>query len=95
MASIAPDPDAKALFADAAAPWRDTARRIERLEDELAKLPKSDEGRATPPTNGPLFWFRFPEKAATPTSKKALKARRCCFKNRWPWATPTGAASSR
>jgi hypothetical protein len=42
MASIAADPDAKALFADAAARWRDTARRIERLEDELAKLPKSD-----------------------------------------------------
>jgi hypothetical protein len=42
MASIAPDPDAKALFADAAARWRDAARRIERLEDELAKLPKSD-----------------------------------------------------
>ena len=43
MASIVADPDAKVLFADAAAKrWRDTARRIERLEDELARLPKSD-----------------------------------------------------
>ena len=42
MASIVADPDAKALFADAAKRWRDTARRIERLEDDLARLPKSD-----------------------------------------------------
>jgi hypothetical protein len=42
MASIAADPDAKALFADAAKRWRDTANRIERLEGELANLPESD-----------------------------------------------------
>ena len=42
MASMATDPDAKARFADAAKRWRDAARRIERLEDELLKLPKSD-----------------------------------------------------
>jgi hypothetical protein len=42
MASIAADPEAKVLFADAAERWRDTAKRIERLEDELTKLPKSD-----------------------------------------------------
>jgi hypothetical protein len=42
MASIAADPEAKVLFADAAKRWRDTAKRIERLEDELTKLPKSD-----------------------------------------------------
>jgi hypothetical protein len=36
------DPDAKARFADAAKRRRETARRIERLEDELTKLPKSD-----------------------------------------------------
>jgi hypothetical protein len=39
MASIAADPDTKARFADAAQRWRDAARRIERLEHELAKLP--------------------------------------------------------
>jgi hypothetical protein len=42
MASVVEDPDAKALFADAAKRWRDTASRLERLEGELAKLPKSD-----------------------------------------------------
>jgi hypothetical protein len=42
MASTVADPDAKARFADAAKRWRDTAGRIERLEGELAKLPKSD-----------------------------------------------------
>jgi hypothetical protein len=42
MASMVSDPDAKARFADAAKRWRETARRIERLEDELTKLPKSD-----------------------------------------------------
>jgi hypothetical protein len=42
MASMAADPDAKVRFADAAKRWRDAAARIERLEGELAKLPKSD-----------------------------------------------------
>jgi hypothetical protein len=42
MASRATDTDAKARFTDAAKRWRDAARRIQRLEDELAKLPKSD-----------------------------------------------------
>jgi hypothetical protein len=42
MASIATDTDAKGRFTDAAKRWRDAARRIQRLEDELAKLPKSD-----------------------------------------------------
>jgi hypothetical protein len=37
MASIAADADTKARFADAAQRWRDTARRIERLEGELAE----------------------------------------------------------
>jgi hypothetical protein len=42
MASIAADPDAKAVFVDAAKRWRDAASRIERLEGELARLSKSD-----------------------------------------------------
>ena len=42
MASIATDTNAKARFTDAAKRWRDAARRRQRLEDDLAKVPKSD-----------------------------------------------------
>ena len=42
MASKVAEPEAKVLFAVATKRWRDAARRIERLEDELARLAKSD-----------------------------------------------------